>query len=118
MVRAQRPGLVRRNGQRWRPSPQPRAASPQVVGEAGLVFENDDADGLARHLIRLLTDETHLKHYAQLARQRALQLTWQQTWQQIKELVASRQLPNYRKTAKLRRSGRRVPLPSRPAQTQ
>ena len=61
--------------------------SPQVVGDAGLLFENENAAALAEHLTRLICDEALRMQYGRKARQRAEELTWDKSWQRLKSLI-------------------------------
>jgi glycosyltransferase involved in cell wall biosynthesis len=54
--------------------------TPEIVGDAGLLFERDSVDGLAAHLTALITDSALRSEYARRARARAEQFTWVQTW--------------------------------------
>ncbi|MGA3170990.1 MAG: glycosyltransferase family 4 protein [Chthoniobacteraceae bacterium] len=57
--------------------------APEVVGDAGLLFERDSVDGLAAHLLDLIFDPRLRAEYALRARARAEQFTWQKTWGQF-----------------------------------
>ena len=63
--------------------------TPEVVGEAGLLFEREDADGLAAHLGRLLADETLRAELGLRARERASEFSWARTWSRIAELLGA-----------------------------
>jgi len=65
--------------------------APEVVGDAGLLFERDSVDGLAEHLSRLLFDENLRTEYARKARARAGQFTWENTWSQFRHAAATGQ---------------------------
>jgi glycosyltransferase involved in cell wall biosynthesis len=62
--------------------------TPEVAGDAGLLFGRDSADGLAAHLARLVGDESARREYARRARGRALEFPWERTWGRVKELIA------------------------------
>jgi glycosyltransferase involved in cell wall biosynthesis len=62
--------------------------APEVVGDAGLLFERDSVDGLAGHLHRLLFDRELRAEYARKARARAEQFTWNKTWMQFRAATA------------------------------
>ena len=62
--------------------------APEVVGDAGLLFERDSVDGLAAHLHRLLFDGDLRADYARKARARAEQFTWNKTWMQFRTAIA------------------------------
>ena len=61
--------------------------SPEIIGEAGLLFARDDADDLAAKLESLLRDDTLRRDYAQRARARALEFSWDATWRGLRELL-------------------------------
>lgn len=63
--------------------------TPEVVGDAGLLFERDNADDLARQLGRLVADPALRVRYAHLARARALEFPWERTWQRLRSLLAA-----------------------------
>jgi glycosyltransferase involved in cell wall biosynthesis len=58
--------------------------APEVVGDAGLLFERDSVEGLADQLRRLLFDQELRTAYARKARERAEQFTWNKTWGQFR----------------------------------
>lgn len=57
--------------------------SPEVVGNAGLLFDRDNHDQLAEHLYTLITDHELRSAYAKRARERALEFTWAKRWETI-----------------------------------
>ncbi len=59
----------------------------EIVGDAGLLFERDDVDGLAAHLGRLLADPELRADYGRLARARAEKFAWDETWSRIRTLT-------------------------------
>jgi len=61
--------------------------APEVVGDAGLLFERNSVDGLAEQLRRLLFDEELRAAYSRKARERAEQFTWQRTWTQFRSAM-------------------------------
>jgi glycosyltransferase involved in cell wall biosynthesis len=61
--------------------------TPELIGEAGLLFERDSADSLADCLKLLLSNSALRSHYAIKSRERALQLTWDSTWASIYGLI-------------------------------
>lgn len=65
--------------------------TPEVVGDAALLFERDNADELAKHLQSLIEDVALRREYARRARQRAEQFTWQRTWSCLKTNLFPRQ---------------------------
>jgi len=61
--------------------------APEVVGDAGLLFERNSVEGLADQLRRLLFDRDLRTEYARKARKRAEQFTWDNTWGQFRGLM-------------------------------
>jgi glycosyltransferase involved in cell wall biosynthesis len=47
-------------------------AIPEVIGEAGLIFPEDDVDGLRAHLLRVMVDEGLRRRLAHAGRERVL----------------------------------------------
>jgi glycosyltransferase involved in cell wall biosynthesis len=58
--------------------------TPEVVGDAGFLFERDSTDELASHLEALIGDKKMRLDFGQLARNRAEKFTWCETWTQIR----------------------------------
>ena len=54
--------------------------TPEVVGDAGLLFERDSVAGLAGHLERLIADRALRRELAARARARAESFTWEKTF--------------------------------------
>jgi glycosyltransferase involved in cell wall biosynthesis len=63
--------------------------APEVVGDAGLLFERDSVDGLADQLNRLLFDQGLRTSYARKARERAEQFTWNKTWAHFRAAIGN-----------------------------
>jgi glycosyltransferase involved in cell wall biosynthesis len=61
--------------------------APEVVGDAGLLFERDSVDGLAEHLRALLSDDELRAEYSRKARARAEQFTWEKTWEGFRAAI-------------------------------
>ncbi len=61
--------------------------TPEIVGDAGLLFERGDAGGLAAHLERLVCDTPLRREYGRLARQRAAEFTWKRSWKRLRSLI-------------------------------
>ena len=61
--------------------------APEVVGDAGLLFERNSVEGLADQLGRLLFDQDLRLSYALKARERAEQFTWKKTWSQFRTVI-------------------------------
>jgi glycosyltransferase involved in cell wall biosynthesis len=55
--------------------------APEVVGDAGFLFERDSVEGLAEVLARLITDRALRAEYSTRARSRAEEFTWDKTWE-------------------------------------
>ena len=63
--------------------------APEVVGDAGLLFERDSVEGLTDQLARLLGDKALRAEYAGKARARAEQFTWDKTWEGFRAAAAA-----------------------------
>jgi glycosyltransferase involved in cell wall biosynthesis len=61
--------------------------TPEIVSGAGLLFERDDAEGLASNLKRLLNDPALRKEYGRRARDRAETFSWDKTWHRSHSLT-------------------------------
>ncbi len=61
--------------------------TPEVVGDAGFLFERGNVEQLAGHLERLILDEGLRREYAAKARQRAEQFTWAKTWAGVRDVI-------------------------------
>ncbi len=61
--------------------------TPEIIGEAGLLFERGDANGLAAQLERLVCDEPLRLSYGRQARERVQEFTWDRAWQRLRPLV-------------------------------
>ena len=55
--------------------------TPELVGDAGLLFERDAVEELAGHLYQLVTNRDMRVDYRRKARERAEKFTWKQTWE-------------------------------------
>ena len=60
--------------------------TPEVVGDAGLLFERDSVEELTAHLEALL-DPGCRAGYARAARRRAEEFPWKHTWDHLWELI-------------------------------
>jgi glycosyltransferase involved in cell wall biosynthesis len=58
--------------------------APEVVGDAGLLFERNSVEGLADQLGRLLFNQELRASYGRKARERAEQFSWKKTWGQFR----------------------------------
>jgi len=63
--------------------------APEVVGDAGLLFERNSVEGLADNLGHLLFDQELRARYARMARARAEQFTWSKTWGQFRAAMGN-----------------------------
>ena len=63
--------------------------TPEIIGEAGLLFERGDADGLAAQLERLVCNEPLRLDYGRQARERVQEFTWDRAWQRLRPLVGA-----------------------------
>lgn len=61
--------------------------TPEILGDAGLLFERENVQQLTQCLERLITDEDLRLHYALKARQRAENFTWCKTWHRIRPII-------------------------------
>ena len=61
--------------------------APEVVGEAGLLFERDSVEGLAGHLEQLILNKNLLADYGLRARERARHFTWDKTWSGFRAVI-------------------------------
>ena len=62
-----------------------RGSLPEVVGNAGMLVEPDDIDGLARAMERLAVDEETARAHAAAGRARAATFTWEQTARTLRQ---------------------------------
>lgn len=63
--------------------------TPEVVGDAALLFERDSEDDLAKKLQTLIEDETLRREYSRRGRARAKEFSWQRTWNKIQQLTTT-----------------------------
>jgi glycosyltransferase involved in cell wall biosynthesis len=61
--------------------------TPEIIGDAGFLFDRDDDAGLADLLEPLIKDPTLRAEYGRRARARAEQFSWTSRWRQVRELV-------------------------------
>jgi len=57
--------------------------TPELVVDAGFLFDRDDAGQLAGHLRRLISDASLRGDYAARALSRAQEFTWDKSWQKL-----------------------------------
>ena len=63
-------------------------ATPEVIGDAGLLFERDNAQAFADQLWRLISDPALLRERSLAARRRAEQFTWKATWEALCDVLS------------------------------
>jgi glycosyltransferase involved in cell wall biosynthesis len=61
--------------------------TPEIVGDAGFLFERDSVEELAGHLYELVVDGNLRKTMGLKARERAEKFTWDIAWQGLKRLI-------------------------------
>jgi len=61
--------------------------TPEVIGDAGMLFARESVDGLVSHLDKLICDEELRSSFARAARERASEFTWMRTWETLQRLV-------------------------------
>ena len=61
--------------------------TPEIIADAGFLFEREDVDGLTEHLARLVTDDTLAAEYGRRGRERAQEFTWDKAWARFKPLL-------------------------------
>ncbi len=61
--------------------------TPEVVGDAGSLFERDSADGLAACLVPLVADRALRAEQGRKARARAAEFPWERTWATLTGLL-------------------------------
>ena len=61
--------------------------TPEVVGDAGFLFERDDVETLAKHLIAFLNDDALRLEYSRLGSERAQSLTWRHAWLNLRQTL-------------------------------
>jgi glycosyltransferase involved in cell wall biosynthesis/preprotein translocase subunit SecG len=59
--------------------------TPEIVGDAGILFAADNVDELAGHLTRLIEDPVLRSELGRAARERSRQFTWERTWSLMKQ---------------------------------
>ena len=64
--------------------------TPEVVGDAGLLFERENVTQLAGHLTALILDDGLHRQWAAKARRRAEQFTWGGAWDRIRAVLDGR----------------------------
>jgi glycosyltransferase involved in cell wall biosynthesis len=57
--------------------------TPEVIGDAGILFENESTASLAQALTSLITDAGMAASLGRSARERALEFSWERTWREM-----------------------------------
>jgi len=60
--------------------------TPELIGNAGLLFERDSVEELASHLYELVTNRELRRDLGRKARARAQEFSWARTWKSFSEL--------------------------------
>lgn len=68
--------------------------TPEVVGDAGLLFERENVGELAKQLERLIADENLRRGYSSRARTRAAEFTWEKTWLSLRNITNRSPIPS------------------------
>jgi glycosyltransferase involved in cell wall biosynthesis len=63
--------------------------TPELVGDAGLLFERDSVDGLTDRLAELVDHEDNRIAVAQRCRRRAGEFTWDRAWTTLRGMLAA-----------------------------
>ncbi len=61
--------------------------TPEIVADAGFLFERDNAEELAAHLEQLIGDDALRRDYARRARVRSEFFTWDRAWAAFRPLI-------------------------------
>lgn len=61
--------------------------TPEVVGDAGILFQRDSEEGLAEALLPLISDPKLRREHARKARERAEEFPWERTWNTLERYV-------------------------------
>lgn len=61
--------------------------TPEIVGDAGLLFEKDNVAELTNHFRTLISDPELRKAYGRKARARAENFSWKTTWTGLRSLI-------------------------------
>ena len=69
--------------------------TPEVVGDAALLFERDNVAELAAQLQLLIEKDALRREYAHKGVARASEFSWQRMWHQLQELLSSQQIQRF-----------------------
>ena len=58
--------------------------TPEVVGDAGLLFERENVEQLTRHLEGLILDKPLRREMGWRAHQQSLKFTWENSWRSLR----------------------------------
>jgi glycosyltransferase involved in cell wall biosynthesis len=61
--------------------------TPELIGDAGLLFERDSVEGLAKNLAELVEDPARRQEMAARCRQRAIDFNWGRTWNALRAML-------------------------------
>ena len=62
--------------------------TPELLGDAGLMFERESVEELAGHLFDLVTNCELRRNLGRRARARAREFTWSRTWKSFSDVIA------------------------------
>jgi glycosyltransferase involved in cell wall biosynthesis len=63
--------------------------TPELVGDAGLLFERDSVEGLTNRLAELVDHDANRLAVAQRCRKRAAEFTWDRAWTTLRQMLAA-----------------------------
>ena len=79
--------------------------TPEVLGDAGILFERERADELAAVLERLLGDEVLCTDYRRRARRRAEEFTWDRAWVSLAQSINCKDVDGQEAVTPMTRAG-------------
>ena len=68
--------------------------TPEVIGDAGLLFERENVAQLAKQLERLAIDESLRRDFGSRAHARAANFTWEKTWLSLWNIINQSSIPS------------------------
>jgi glycosyltransferase involved in cell wall biosynthesis len=63
--------------------------TPEIIGEAGLLFERDSVEALTDQLFKLVENEPYRREVAVQCRRRAEEFTWTRAWDRLRGVLAA-----------------------------
>jgi glycosyltransferase involved in cell wall biosynthesis len=66
--------------------------TPELVGDAGLLFERESVEQLAAQLNRLILDEPFRREMSGRAREQSLKFTWEHSWRTLRSALGENAL--------------------------